>query len=276
MASIILIRGGGDLASGVALRLYRAGFRLLITELPQPLVVRRLVSFAEAVYSGQAQVEDIYASLVQDICQALSVMEAGQVPVLVDPGAQVLRSFQSNGNGPSLGVLVDARMTKRPPEIGLDSAPLVIGLGPGFVAGENCHAVIETNRGHLLGRVIWQGAPESDTGIPESLAQHQADRVLRSPARGALLALAEIGEHLDSGQPVAAVNGQMVLAPFRGVLRGLVHSGLNVQAGEKIGDVDPRDDPRYCTLVSDKSLAVGGGVLEAILSRPEMRNLLWD
>ncbi len=276
MASIILIRGGGDLASGVTLRLYKAGFRLLITELPQPLVVRRLVSFAEAVYAGQAKVEGVQAQLVQGINQALRVIEAGQVPVLVDPGAQVLRSFHSNGTGTNLGVLIDARMTKRPPEIGLDSAPLVIGLGPGFVAGENCHAVIETNRGHLLGRVIWDGGPESDTGIPESVAQHQSDRVLRSPAAGALEAFAEIGEHLEPGQPVAAVNGQVVLAPFRGVLRGLVHAGLNVRPGEKIGDVDPRDDPRYCTLVSDKSLAVGGGVLEAILSRPEMRSLLWD
>ena len=276
MASIILIRGGGDLASGVALRLYKAGFRLLITELPQPLVVRRLVSFAEAVYAGQASVEGIQAQLVQNINQALSVMEAGQVPVLVDPGAQVLRSFRSNGSGPNLGVLIDARMTKRPPEIGLDSAPLVIGLGPGFVAGENCHAVIETNRGHLMGRVIWEGEPESDTGIPESVSEHRSDRVLRSPAAGVLKALSEIGDHLEPGQPVASVNGQMVLAPFRGVLRGLVHAGLNVRPGGKIGDVDPRDDSRFCTLVSDKSLAVGGGVLEAILTCPEMRNLLWD
>jgi len=276
MASIILVRGGGDLASGVALRLYKAGFRLLITELPQPLVVRRLVSFAEAVYAGQAEVEGVQAKLVQDISQALSVMEIGQVPVLVDPGARVLRSFHSNGSGPRLGVLIDARMTKRPPEIGLDSAPLVIGLGPGFVAGENCHAVIETNRGHLMGRVIWEGGPESDTGIPESVSEHRSDRVLRSPAAGVLKALAEIGDHLEPGQPVASVNGQMVLAPFRGVLRGLVHAGLNVKPREKIGDVDPRDDPRFCTLVSDKSLAVGGGVLEAILTCPEIRNLLWD
>jgi len=276
MASMILIRGGGDLASGVALRLYRAGLRLLITELPQPLVVRRMVSFAEAVYSGQANVEGVRARLVRNFKQALEVIEMGDVPVLVDPGAQALHAFQSNGTGPHLEVLIDARMTKRPPEIEMDAAPLFIGLGPGFVAGENCHAVIETNRGHLLGRVIWQGAPESDTGVPESVAQHRSDRVLRSPAAGALQALAEIGEHLLPGQVVATVNGQKVLAPFQGVLRGIVHSGLNVQPGAKIGDVDPRDDPRYCTLVSDKSLAVGGGVLEAILSRPEMRNLLWD
>lgn len=276
MASMILVRGGGDLASGVVLRLYRAGFRLLITELPQPLVVRRMVSFAEAVYAGRTEVEGIQAQRVENIHQALDVIDAGKVPVLVDPTAQVLRSFSLNGTGPRLGVLVDARMTKQPPEIGLDSAPLVIGLGPGFVAGENCHAVIETNRGHLMGRVIWHGGPETDTRIPESVDEHRSDRVLRAPANGKVQAFVAIGDHLDPEQPIAAVNGQIVQSPFRGVLRGLVHDGLSVSLGEKIGDVDPRDDPRYCTLVSDKSLAIGGGVLEAILSCPEIRTQLWD
>ncbi len=177
MASMVLIRGGGDLASGVALRLYRAGFRLLITELSQPLVVRRMVSFAEAVYAGKTEVEGVQAQRVKNIHQALDVIAAGRVPVLVDPAAQVLRSFHLDGTEPSLGVLVDARMTKQPPEIGLDAAPLVIGLGPGFVAGKNCHAVIETNRGHLMGRVIWQGGPETDTRVPESVDEHRSDRV---------------------------------------------------------------------------------------------------
>lgn len=276
MASMVLIRGGGDLASGVVLRLYRAGFRLLITELSQPLVVRRMVSFAEAVYAGKTEVEGVQAQRVKNIHQALDVIDAGRVPVLVDPAAQVLRSFHLDGTEPSLGVLVDARMTKQPPEIGLDAAPLVIGLGPGFVAGKNCHAVIETNRGHLMGRVIWQGGPETDTRVPESVDEHRSDRVLRAPTAGEIQAFVEIGDHLDPEQPIAAVNGQIVRSPFHGVLRGLVHTGLNVSTGEKIGDVDPRDDPRYCTLVSDKSLAIGGGVLEAILSCPEIRNQLWD
>jgi xanthine dehydrogenase accessory factor len=167
-------------------------------------------------------------------------------------------------------------MTKHLPETGIDSADLVIGLGPGFVAGENCHAVVETNRGHRLGRVIWQGTPQCDTGIPERVVDHGAERVLRAPADGVLQAYAKIGDHLEAGQPVVEVAGQPVLAPFRGVLRGLLHPGLCVRQGLKVGDVDPRDDPLYCSLVSDKSLAIGGGVLEAILSRPELRPYYWE
>jgi xanthine dehydrogenase accessory factor len=158
----------------------------------------------------------------------------------------------------------------------MEAAPLVIGLGPGFFAGVNCHAVIETHRGHTLGRVIWQGAPEADTGVPESVIDRGAERVLRAPVDGKLEAHAEIGDHLEAGQPVAEVAGQVVLAPFRGVLRGLLYPGLFVKRGTKIGDVDPRDNPRYCKLVSDKSLAIGGGVLEAILSRADLRCRLWE
>jgi xanthine dehydrogenase accessory factor len=151
----------------------------------------------------------------------------------------------------------------------------VIGLGPGFEAGLNCHAVVETNRGHRLGRVIWQGAPESDTGVPESVAEHGVERVLRAPVDGILQARVEIGEMVEPGQAVADVAGQPVLANFAGVLRGLVRSGLPVRQGMKVGDVDPRGDRAACRLVSDKALAVGGGVLEAILSRPDLRPLLW-
>jgi xanthine dehydrogenase accessory factor len=166
-------------------------------------------------------------------------------------------------------------MTKKTPELEMDAADLVIGLGPGFVAGENCHAVIETNRGHTLGRVIWEGPPLADTGIPESVNHQGVSRVLRAPADGPLLAHAEIGEHLKAGQLVAEVAGRSVQAPFNGVLRGLIYPGVEVTVGLKIGDVDPRNDPRYCRLVSDKALAIGGSVLEAILSRPTLRPYLW-
>jgi xanthine dehydrogenase accessory factor len=158
----------------------------------------------------------------------------------------------------------------------MQAADLVIGLGPGYIAGENCHAVIETNRGHTLGRVIWEGAPQPDTGIPESVALHGLERVLRAPEDGPLEAYVQIGNHLEPGQLIAKVSGQSVLAPFRGVLRGLMYPGVHVWKGLKIGDIDPRDDAIYCRLVSDKSLAVGGGVLEAILSRPPLRPHLWE
>jgi xanthine dehydrogenase accessory factor len=152
---------------------------------------------------------------------------------------------------------------------------LYIGLGPGFTAGVNCHAVVETNRGHRMGRVIWQGSAEADTGLPEQIAGQQAERVLRAPADGVLVNHFEIGAHVDGGQAVAEVAGKQVTAPFSGVLRGILYPGLKVYQGQKIGDLDPRDDPRLCALVSDKALAVGGGVLEAILTRPDLRLILW-
>lgn len=269
---IVLIRGGGDLASGVAYRLYRAGLRVVITELPQPLAVRRLACFSEAVYVGEWTVEGITARKVsdpEDALRVLQVLAKGQIPVLVDPEGISIRALHPH-------VVVDARMTKQRVPLIREPIKLIIGLGPGFSAGENCHAVIETNRGHMLGRVIWKGSPESDTGIPDSILERRAERVLRSPAEGILQTYVEIGDHLEEGQLIAEVAGKQVLAPFKGVLRGLLRTGMPVTPGLKIGDVDPRDDPRYCTLISDKSLAVGGGVLEAILSRPELRPHLWS
>lgn len=280
MALIVYLLGGGDLASGVALRLHHAGLRLIIAELPRPLAVRRLVSYAEAVYAQAITVEGVTARLAGDLEQAMQVLQRGELPVLVDPYVSMLPALRSRQPGPV--VLVDGRMTKQTPDSDLHSADLVIGLGPGFIAGENCHAVIETNRGHSLGRVIWQGAPQPDTGVPEGLPSGKgvtlspAGRVLRAPVEGVLEATTQIGEHVEAGQVVASVAGHPIHAPFKGVLRGLLHTGVPVWPNLKVGDVDPRDDPRYCTTVSDKSLAIGGAVLEAILSRPELRERLWD
>jgi xanthine dehydrogenase accessory factor len=276
MTLFTIIRGGGDLASGVAVRLQRAGLSLLIAELPQPLAVRRLVSFGEAVYAGTIEVEGVPARCVENLSAALDLMQAGQIAVMVDPQLKILQDLHEMDRGWELGVLVDGRMTKRPPELGKEAAPLVIGLGPGFVAGENCHAGVETNRGHNLGRVFWHGATEADTGIPEGVAARRSERVLRAPAAGVLVAHAEIGERLEAGQLLAEVARIPVRAPFKGVLRGLLHPGIEVAKNLKIGDLDPRDDPSFCSLVSDKALAVGGGVLEAILSQPEIRRRLWS
>ena len=259
-APIVLIRGGGDLASGVALRLHHAGFQVLITELPQPLVVRRLASFAQVVFDGYYQLEDVEGQLVADETSALAVMSADKVAVMVDPKAEI------RGKLP-LFALVDARMTKSAPEFGLDVAPRVIGLGPGFSAGVNCHAVVETNRGPYLGRVFWQGQAEPNSGVPESVRGFDVERVLYSPCDGVLLEQASIGDILEAGQPIAVVDGTLVTAKFKGVLRGLIHSGLQVKKGLKIGDLDPRCNTKICTLASDKALAIGGGVLEALLSQ---------
>lgn len=252
----ILIRGGGDLASGVALRLHRAGFPLIITELPQPLAVRRAVAFAEAVYEGQWEVEGIHAHRVDSVQTAVQLAPQGIIPILVAPEPASVMEF------PCLAV-VDARLLKTPAVYSLQPAPLLIGLGPGFTAGQNCHAVVETMRGHTLGRVYWQGSALPDSGQPEG----DPRRVLRAPSAGVIHALKAIGDHVEAGEPVALINNALpVVSQISGALRGLIRSGLHIPAGLKIGDVDPRDNRDLCFLVSDKALAVGGGVLEAILS----------
>lgn len=264
-----MMRGGGDLASGVALRLFRAGIKLLITELPQPMAVRRLVSFAEAIYEGEVSVEGIQAIQAEDLEQAEQIIASGGVPVMVDPDASLQERLEPL-------VLIDARMTKQPPQMAIGLEPLVIGLGPGFVAGENCHAAIETNRGHFLGRVFWRGSTQADTGVPQGRSGRGADRVLRALTNGSFQPMVAIGDLVNTGEAIAEVDGQLITAPFRGVVRGLIHADLPVTRGLKVGDIDPREDPRYCTLVSEKSLAIGGGALEAILSRPEVRRKLWS
>jgi len=259
MASNILIRGGGDLASGVAIRLHRAGYQVVINELQQPLAVRRSVSFAEAVYEGVWMVENVTGRLVEKE-QAQAVLFAGEIPVLIDPEASTLTMLD-------FSAVIDGRLTKQPPQPLPVSVPLHIGLGPGFLAGENCHAVIETRRSHTLGRVIWRGAPQLDSGLPEG----DPRRVLRAPVTGIITAYARIGDHVEEGHVIASIKPDQdpqetqIRSPFAGVLRGLIHPGLRVPAGLKIGDVDPRDDPMMCRLVSDKALAIAGGVLEAFL-----------
>jgi xanthine dehydrogenase accessory factor len=270
---IVLLRGGGDLASGVAIRLHRVGIKVVIAELAQPMAVRRTVSFCEAVYRGEITVEGVTARLVDNRQEVLQVLLQNQIPVLIDPNLEILSFIQ---NEHRLVALVDARMTKRPPDIGMDVAPLVIGLGPGFVAGDNCHAAIETNRGHYLGRVIWHGAPEPDTGIPGAILQERPDRVLRAPCDGVIVPQAKIGDQVKAEQILAIVDEHPIMAPFDGVLRGLLHEGLSVKHGQKIGDLDPRNDPELTRSISEKALAIGGGVLEALLTNPENRALLWN
>ncbi len=268
MSKMILIRGGGDLASGVALRLVRVGIKCLITEIAQPLAVRRMVAFAEAVYAGEIRIEEVTGRRVGTPDEALICLQDGLVPVLVDPMADVAQTVMPL-------VVIDGRMTKRPPEYSLDFAPLIVGLGPGFVAGANCHAVVETKRGPYLGRVYWQGEAEQDTGLPERVGTYQAERVLRAPAEGIFSGQVQIGAMVKKGEVVAQVDGQPVIAHFDGLVRGLLHDGVPVRKDVKVGDLDPRLDPRISQSVSDKALAVGGGVLEAILSRPAIRSQLW-
>jgi xanthine dehydrogenase accessory factor len=273
---MILILGGGDLASGVALRLHRSGLKVFITELSAPLAVRRAVSFAEAVYSGEILVEGVKGVRISGVEAAPHAWAAGNIPVMVDPEMRLLNKTAPRFTDQSAFVLIDGRMTKQAPRFALGLANLIVGLGPGFIAGDNCHAVVETNRGPRLGRVYWQGGAEQDTGIPEPVGGKREERVLRAPVAGVFSALARIGDRVEPGDAIAEVAGFPIKAPFKGVLRGLLHNNIIVHPGMKVGDLDGRDDPSLCWQVSEKALAVGGGVLEALLTRPDIRLNLWD
>ena len=269
MSSFVLVWGGGDLASGIALRLYRAKIRVLVVEIDQPLAVRRSVSFAQAVYDGQTSIEGVTGQLIAEPQQMVSSWEESSVPVIVDPELDLLDKFKPV-------VLVDARMRKKFYPLSLDLADLIIGLGPGFSAGENCHAAIETNRGHFLGRVLWEGSPQVDTGVPGKVQTYRKERVLHAPAGGVVETIVEIGDTVDTGAPILSVGGQVIRSPFPGVVRGLIHDGLPVHEGMKVGDVDPRPDNFRCWFVSEKAMAIGGGVLEAILTLDHIRSQLWE
>ncbi len=257
--TLCLIRGGGDLATGVAYRLHRAGFPIIVTELAQPVALRRTVSFAEAIYAGEVEVEGVRARRAMTVSAALRLAAEGYVPVIVDDDGKALADVRPMA-------VVDGRMAKVNLGTQITDAPLVIGLGPGFTAGVACHAVIETCRGHHLGRVIWKGAATPDTGKPEAVNGHAGDRVLHAPRAGVLRVQRAIGDMVTGGEVLAEVDGAPVQAPFAGVLRGIAHDGLVVTSGMKIGDVDPRGVQEYCFEISDKALAVGGGVLEALLA----------
>jgi len=257
MNPLILIRGGGDLATGIALRLHRVGFHVGILELEKPLAVRRTVSFSEAVYEGTQTVEGVTARLVS-ADQFQVTIEAGEIPVLVDPQANILNNqFLTS---PKSTFMVDARLMKVEPEPLPINVALHIGLGPGFTAGASCHAVIETMRGHALGRVYWDGQTAPDSRQPDG----DKRRVLRSPSAGTLTPLKAIGDFCKADETIATVNDTPIISPFDGLLRGLIHPKVEVTEGMKIGDVDARNEPSMIRFVSDKALSVAGGVLEAV------------
>ena len=254
----VVVKGAGDLASGVIMRLHRAGFRVLATEIAQPTTVRRTVSFSEAVYRGEFEVEGIRARCIRHCREASKAWSDGVIPVMIDPDSEVVRTLQP-------AVVVDAIIAKRNCGTRLDDAAIVIGLGPGFVAGIDVHAVIETNRGHHLGRVLLAGGAEPDTGVPGEIGGHATARLLRAPCPGQLRAERSIGDDMQPDEIVCWVDDTAVRAKIAGVLRGILHDGLPVQPGMKIGDIDPRATREHCFTISDKSLAVGGGALEAVL-----------
>jgi len=253
---VALVKGAGDLASGIAVRLHRTGFAVVMTEIDRPTAVRRTVAFAEAVYEGSVEVEGIEGVKAPDAETVRRLLAAGKIPVIIDPEALIRREI-----APLL--VVDAILAKRNLGTRITDAQAVVALGPGFVAGVDAHAVVETKRGHALGRVIWRGEAYPDTGVPGEVGGFGEERVLRAPGPGVFEGTKEIGAMVAAGEIVGQVGDAPVRARLDGVLRGLLRSGLEVTVGSKLGDVDPRATRENCFLVSDKALAIAGGVLEA-------------
>lgn len=255
---LVLIRGAGDLASGIALRLFRSGFSVVMTDLPQPTAIRRTVSFSQALRFGQTTVEDVTAVRVQTKYGVCAALDEGKIPVLADPGAGCITWLRPDA-------LVDAILAKRNLGTKITDAPLVIGVGPGFTAGQDCHAVVETMRGHTLGRVIREGQALSNTNIPGLIGGFAGERVLRAPDDGVFCQRLEIGAAVEPGDVAGTVNGKPMVCTIAGVLRGILPDGTPVHKGMKSGDVDPRGNISACYTASDKAIAIGGGVLQAIL-----------
>ena len=255
---LILIRGAGDLASGIALRLFRSGISVVMTDLPHPTSIRRTVSFSEAIVKGETTVEDVTAKRAESAAEALKLLNDGVIPVLADPECACRAELKPH-------VVVDAILAKRNLGTKITDAPIVIGVGPGFTAGEDCHAVVETMRGHTLGRAIYEGSALPNTNIPGLIGGFAGERVLRAPADGAFRTVSSIGDLVNEGDTVGYVGDAPMKCTISGVLRGLIADGTMVHKGMKSGDVDPRGDVSYCQTASDKALAIGGGVLEAIL-----------
>jgi len=252
------LRGGGDLASGVAWRLYQCGFKVFITEIAKPMAVRRKVAFCEAVYDGRATVEGVEAVLIQKAEEVYPVWDQGKIPLLVDPPCEAKKIIQPD-------VIVDAILAKKNLGTTITDAPLVIALGPGFEAGKDAHFVVETNRGHNLGRLITSGSAEPNTGIPGPVHGMTTERVLRAPADGRWQNTLDIGDQVKKGDVVGSVDAAPVKAQIDGVVRGLIRSAIAVTEGLKIGDIDPRGNKAFCYTISEKSRALGGTVLEGIL-----------
>lgn len=264
--SWILVRGAGDLATGVIVRLHRCGFRVVVTECANPSAIRRRAALCEAVWQGQATVEGVTCRRVTDAAEAAHVSQAGEVPLLVDERAACVSTLRP-------AAVVDAILAKRNLGTNRDMAPITVGLGPGFTAGKDVDAVVETMRGHHLGRVILQGAAIPNTGVPGMIAGYAAERVIHAPVSGEMVFVqdengqtVEIGALVRKGQEIARVGGVPVRATIDGVLRGLIRAGYPVTEGLKIADIDPRPEQvAYCDTVSDKARAIGGGVVEALL-----------
>ena len=256
---LIWIKGAGEMASAVAWRLYMANIRnIIMTDLAQPMAVRRAVSFCEAIYDGEATVEGVRGERIERADDVADLWREGKIGVMVDPEGASASKLKPD-------VLIDAILAKKNIGTAITDAPLVIGLGPGFTAPGDVHLVIETNRGHDLGRIITSGSAEKNTGIPGAISGVARQRVLRAPEEGVFSADYSIGDRIRKNDTIGMVAGRPVKAQLAGVIRGLIRPGTRVARDLKIGDIDPRNEPGYSFTISDKARAISGSVLEAIL-----------
>lgn len=255
----VIVRGGGDIASGTIQKLHRSGFKVLVLEVEKPTTIRRNVAFSEAVYDGQAVIENIKAVLVKNNDEIDKAWEDGTVPVIIDEEAKyidIIKPF----------AVVDAILAKRNLGTKKDMAPITIGLGPGFSAGKDVDIVVETMRGHNLGRLIFNGYAMENTGVPGEIGGHSEDRVIYSHCTGKINNIRKIGDIVKAGEVIAVIDGIEVHATINGILRGIIKNGTIVTKGLKIADIDPRfNELENCNTISDKARNIGGAVLEALL-----------
>ena len=265
--TVVVVRGGGDIATGSIQKLYRAGFKVLVLEIAKPSAIRREVAFCEAVYEKEIVIEGIKAKLCSNLEEIERCWDKKQIPILIDSKGESIEKVKPQ-------VVVDAILAKKNCGTTIDMAPITIGLGPGFIAGEDVDIVVETMRGHNLGKLIFEGRPMENTGIPGIIKGVGKERVIYSPCKGVIKNISKIGDMVEKNQIIATVNGVEVLATISGVLRGLIRDGYEVPERFKIADIDPREEElANCFTISDKARAVGGAVLEAVLYLKHQRNI---
>lgn len=255
---MILIKGAGDLATGIAYRLKKSGFDIVMTEIHKPTTVRRTVAFSQAVFDNEIVIEGIKGVKVNNINEIYEEIREGNIPIIIDENAEVIKELRPD-------VVVDAIIAKKNLGTSIEDAPIVIGVGPGFEAKVDCHLVVETKRGHYLGKVIEEGSAIPNTGVPGNIGGYTKERIIRASSNGKIKPVVAIGDFVKKGDIVAYIDGVEVLSEIDGIVRGILQEGIEVFKGMKSGDIDPRCEKDHCFTISDKARSIGGGVLEAIM-----------
>ena len=255
---MVLIKGAGDLATGIAYRLKKSGFDIVMTEINKPTTVRRTVAFSQAVFDNEIVIEGIKGVKVNNINEIYEEIREGNIPIIIDENAEIIKELSPD-------VVVDAIIAKQNLGTSIEDAPIVIGVGPGFEAKVDCHLVVETKRGHYLGKVIEEGSAIPNTGVPGNIGGYTKERIIRASSNGKIKPVVAIGDFVKKGDIVAYIDGVEVLSEIDGIVRGMLQEGIEVFKGMKSGDIDPRCEKDHCFTISDKARSIGGGVLEAIM-----------